>query len=158
MTMKAALCLFLVSGVAAIADSPRPHAPLFDGLGNLHHPVTTASKQAQRYFDQGLSLCYAFNHKEAIRSFEAASRHDTNLAMAFWGVAYAYGPHVNKPMSKEENDSAWSALRRAQALRASASPKAGAAKAVSRPRSARARRTSTSEWPAPPRRFLTCRP
>jgi len=106
-----------------MADAARPHAPLFDGLGKLHHPVTTTSKMAQRYFDQGLSLCYAFNHREAIRSFEAAARYDTNLAMAWWGVAYAYGPHVNKPMTKEDNDSAWSALRKAVALREKASPK-----------------------------------
>jgi hypothetical protein len=106
-----------------MADIGRLHAPLFDGLGKLHHPVTTSSKMAQRYFDQGLSLCYAFNHKEAIRSFEAAARYDTNLAMAWWGVAYAYGPHVNKPMTKDDNDSAWSALRQAMALRGRASAK-----------------------------------
>ena len=43
--------------------------PLFDNLGSLHHPITTTSEQAQRYFDQGLRLVYAFNHEEAIRSF-----------------------------------------------------------------------------------------
>lgn len=104
-----------------MAESGKLHAPLFDGLGKLHHPVSTASRQAQRYFDQGLTLCYAFNHREAIRSFEAAARYDTNLAMAWWGAAYAYGPHVNKPMTKEDNDRAWSALRQALALRGKAS-------------------------------------
>src|SRR6185436_8508588 len=42
--------------------------PLLEGLGDLHHPVTTKSKQAQRYFDQGMRLLFGFNHKEAIRS------------------------------------------------------------------------------------------
>ena len=35
--------------------------PLFDNLGSLHHPITTTSEEAQRYFDQGLRLVYAFN-------------------------------------------------------------------------------------------------
>jgi tetratricopeptide (TPR) repeat protein len=121
--MNKTVILLFASCVFAGADAGKPHAPLFDGLGKLHHPVTTTSKMAQRYFDQGLSLCYAFNHKEAIRSFEAAARYDTNLAMAWWGVAYAYGPHVNKPMSKEDSDSAWSALQRAVKLRERAGAK-----------------------------------
>src|SRR5262245_1026316 len=120
--MKNVLLVFIAGCTALAAESPKVQAPLFDGLGDWHHPVTTSSKLAQRYFDQGLSLCYAFNHKEAIRSFEAAAKHDTNLAMAWWGVAYAYGPHVNKPMSKEDNDGAWVALRHALALRPKASP------------------------------------
>ena len=121
--MKKSFMLLLATCVVAMADAPKPHAPLFDGLGKLSHPVTTSSKQAQRYFNQGLSLCYAFNHREAIRSFEAAARYDTNLAMAWWGVAYAYGPHVNKPMTEEETKSAWEALQRAIALQSKASPK-----------------------------------
>src|SRR5688500_11236981 len=40
-------------------------APLFKGLGNLHYPITTNSAKAQQYFDQGLTLVYAFNHGEA---------------------------------------------------------------------------------------------
>jgi hypothetical protein len=111
----------LVTCAGAFGATTKLKAPIFDGLGKLHHPVTTSSKFAQRYFDQGLSLCYAFNHKEAIRSFEAAARHDTNMAMAWWGVAYAYGPHVNKPMTKEDNDGAWAALRQAMSLRSHAS-------------------------------------
>ena len=120
--IRATIAVFLAGCTVALADGTKPQAPLFDGLGKLHHPVTTSSKMAQRYFDQGLSLCYAFNHTEAIRSFEAAARQDANLAMAWWGVAYAYGPHVNKPMSKEDNDNAWAALRKAMDLRSNASP------------------------------------
>jgi len=120
--IRATIALFLAGCTAALADGTKPQAPLFDGLGKLHHPVTTSSKMAQRYFDQGLSLCYAFNHTEAIRSFETAARQDSNLAMAWWGVAYAYGPHVNKPMSKDDNDNAWAALRKAMELRSNASP------------------------------------
>jgi len=38
------------------------------GLGTLHHPVSTKNTEAQRFFDQGLTFIYAFNHDEAIRS------------------------------------------------------------------------------------------
>jgi len=96
-------------------------APLFDGLGNHHHPITTSSKLAQRYFDQGLTLCYAFNHTEAIRSFRGALKHDPDCAMAYWGIAYASGPHVNRPMDKDDNVRAWDALQKALAFKSKVS-------------------------------------
>jgi hypothetical protein len=40
---------------------------LIQGLGDHHHIITTAQQEAQRYFDQGLVLTFAFNHAEAIR-------------------------------------------------------------------------------------------
>ena len=43
--------------------------PLYDNLGTLHKDITTESEVAQKYFDQGLRLIYAFNHDEAIKSF-----------------------------------------------------------------------------------------
>lgn len=101
-------------------NESRPPAPLFDGMGNLHHPITTSSRLAQRYFDQGLTLCYAFNHREAIRSFQGALKQDPDCAMAWWGIAYANGPHVNKPMTQEENDAAWNAVQKALALKSKA--------------------------------------
>jgi len=107
----------------AAANAQKLPAPIFDGLGQHHHGVTTRSTQAQRYFDQGLTLCYAFNHKEAIRSFEAVTKLDPSCAMGHWGVAYAHGPHVNKPMTKEENERAWAAIQQALAGLASVSPK-----------------------------------
>src|SRR4030095_16716216 len=73
-------------------------APLFEHLGDYHHPVTTTSKDAQRYFDQGLTLTYAFNHPEAIRSYTEAARLDPKCAMAWWGVALSSGPQINQPM------------------------------------------------------------
>jgi len=118
LALTTAVCAARAEEVAAA----KPPAPLFDGLGHLHHPITTRSKAAQRYFDQGLLLCYAFNHREAIRSFRAAAGLDPDCAMAWWGVAYALGPHVNKPMNKEDNDQAWAAVKQARALRDKASP------------------------------------
>jgi tetratricopeptide (TPR) repeat protein len=125
------LSVLVAAGIAAQVLTPpfaraydaqpeRPKAPLFDGMGDHRHPISTSSKLAQRYFDQGLTLCFGFNHSEAIRSFRAALQSDPNCAMAYWGIAYASGPHVNKPMTKEENDRAWDALQKAIALKARA--------------------------------------
>src|SRR2546423_6424075 len=64
-------------------------ATLMPGLGTHHHAVATKSPAAQRFFDQGLTLVYAFNHEEAVRSFRRAAELDPQMAMAYWGIAYA---------------------------------------------------------------------
>ena len=66
-------------------------------LGSHTWPVTTASPEAQQWFDRGLIWTYAFNHDEAISCFEQALQHDSDCAMAYWGIAYAAGPNYNKP-------------------------------------------------------------
>jgi tetratricopeptide (TPR) repeat protein len=100
-----------------------PAVPRFDGLGRHHHPITTKWELAQRYFDQGLTLCFNFNHAEAIRSFEAAAIVDTNCAMAWWGVAFAHGPNINAPMFEDAVPKAWDALQKAMALKGHANPR-----------------------------------
>jgi hypothetical protein len=108
------------------ADDPSPNspagakvgAPLFSDLGHYHREVATCSDEAQRYFDQGLTLAYAFNHAEAVRSFGEAARLDADCAMAWWGVALAYGPNINKPMAAEDNPKAWEAVQKARSLAA----------------------------------------
>ncbi len=97
-------------------------APLLSGLGHLHHPVTTSKPEAQRYFDQGLTLIYAFNHDEAARSFRYAAVIDPKCAMAYWGVALAVGPNYNDPdidLSREK--AAVEAIQKAQAVAAATS-------------------------------------
>lgn len=83
-------------------DPSKPIAPLFDNLGNHHFAVTTNSKEAQAYFDQGVRLVYAFNHAEAHRSFREAVRLDPQCAMAYWGQALALGPNINDPFPDQE--------------------------------------------------------
>jgi tetratricopeptide (TPR) repeat protein len=96
--------------------------PLFEGLGSHTRTVTTTNAEAQRYFDQGLNLIYGFNHDEAIRSFRQAAELDSNLAMAWWGIALANGPHINNPMVDSAHaQAAWDALGRAQQHAAGAS-------------------------------------
>ena len=94
------------------ADVP----PLFDNLGSLHHPITTTSEKAQRYFDQGLRLIYAFNHEEAIRSFEGATQQDPQAAMPYWGIALALGPNINSAMEKKHERRAVEMVQKARQL------------------------------------------
>src|SRR5215471_20728223 len=118
------LAVLLCTAVAPIAlAAEKLPGPILDGLGDLHHPVTTKSKQAQRYFDQGMSLLFGFNHKEAIRSFRSAAHLDPDCAMAHWGAAYAFGPHVNKPMDASDTAGAWAELQLAVAAKSNASEK-----------------------------------
>lgn len=95
---------------------------LFDGLGDHHRSVTTRSPEAQRYFDQGLRLTYAFNHDEATRSFAKAAELDPACAMCFWGAALTLGPNYNVPMLPDRSRTAWEALQRARALAPRATP------------------------------------
>jgi tetratricopeptide (TPR) repeat protein len=98
---------------AQAADAPL--APELTGLGTLHVAVTTSVPRAQRFFDQGLRLLYAFNHPESLRAFREAARLDPDLAMAYWGQAMALGPNLNQPMSPEHARLAQDAITRARA-------------------------------------------
>src|SRR5260221_1233900 len=115
--------MVLALGSSLAATNENAPAPLFKDLGHHHHPVTTMSNQDRRYFDQGLTLLFNFNHAEAIRSFDAVATLDPDCAMAWWGMAYAYGPNINMPMLAPAVPKAWAALQKAVALREKASPK-----------------------------------
>ena len=77
------------SGAAVIETrndlAARAGAPLFDGMGQHHHAITTTGPDAQRYFDQGVIIDFAFNHAESVRSFRAAQTNDPECSMCFWG-------------------------------------------------------------------------
>ena len=96
--------------------------PLYPGLGPVHHPVSTTSPLAQKYFDQGLAFTYGFNHDAAERSFEEAARIDPKLAMASWGVALVLGPNYNLPGDPARSKKAYEAVARARTLEPGASP------------------------------------
>jgi len=66
-------------------------------LGSYTRKVTTATPEAQLWFDRGLNWLYGFNHAEAIACFQKTLQHDPGCAMAHWGVSYAAGPNYNLP-------------------------------------------------------------
>jgi len=109
--------------LAALAGTPRDTVPLYTDLGDYHVPITTRVSLTQRYFDQGMRLLYGFNHGEAIRAFNHAAQLDPNCAMCYWGVAYAFGPHVNAGMDSAAGITAYTALRQALSRVRHASPR-----------------------------------
>jgi tetratricopeptide (TPR) repeat protein len=108
-------------GHPAQAPAAPAEEPLFEDLGSYHHEITTRSPVAQQYFDQGLRLVYAFNHDEARRSFEAATRADPGCAMCFWGIALTQGTNYNLPGDDERDQIGLQAVQQAQALASGAS-------------------------------------
>ena len=103
------------------ATNAKP-ATLMTGLGNLHHPVSTQNAEAQKFFNQGLLLIYAFNHEEAARSFQQAAKLDPKLAMAWWGYALAVGPNYNETtIDPARMKAAVEAVQKAQTLASNAS-------------------------------------
>ncbi len=107
-----------------LKDTTRSGAlsPKLHNLGTYSRKVSTGNAQAQKYFDQGLILAYAFNHAEAARSFKEAQRLDPNCAMAFWGEAYVLGPNINAPMFPDAISPAYEAAQKALALKGKAQP------------------------------------
>ncbi|MFU8815517.1 MAG: tetratricopeptide repeat protein [Pseudomonadales bacterium] len=90
--------------------------PSYYDLGNHSRPISTASSDAQLWFDRGLIWTYGFNHEEAIRCFEKACAYDPNCAMAYWGIAYALGPNYNKPWEAFDDAELAANLSKAVAL------------------------------------------
>ena len=118
------LTLAALSAAPVVPASPvRDSVPLYDDLGTHHFAITTAVPLAQRYFDQGMRLLFGFNHGEAIRAFTEAARLDPDCAMCYWGVAYAYGPHVNAGMDSASAVAAYAAVRQALIRLGRASPR-----------------------------------
>ena len=71
-------------------------------VGPYSRKITTASPDAQLWFDRGLNWCFGFHHEEAVVCFRHALAADPDCAMAHWGVAYATGPNYNYPWNKQD--------------------------------------------------------
>ena len=107
----------LLAPASVFAQTP---VRLYSDLGNYHKDIGSKVPAAQQYFDQGLRLVYGFNHAEAIRSFARAAELDPSCAMCYWGIAYAYGPHVNAGMDSASGVRAYEAVQQARAASANA--------------------------------------
>jgi tetratricopeptide (TPR) repeat protein len=103
------------------ATDARP-VTLQPGMGSLHHVIATSNPEAQKFFDQGLTLVYAFNHDEAVRSFQRAAELDPKAAMPWWGLALALGPNYNDPGDAEKEKAAYDAVQKAKSLAAAGGP------------------------------------
>ncbi len=108
------------TGAPAPPPSRADTVPLHANLGSHHKRISTRVPATQQYFDQGLRLVYGFNHAEAIRSFTRAAELDPTCALCYWGIALAYGPHVNAPMDSASGVAAYAAAQKALALKSHA--------------------------------------
>jgi tetratricopeptide (TPR) repeat protein len=131
--MRAAVLIMLLAAFAyaqhdhgpGMAKATTPAKPVWldSGLGSVDHPVSTKNAEAQKYFNQGLAYLFAFNHEEAVKSFQHATELDPDLAMAYWGAALGLGANYNDPGNRERFAQAYGLISKAAFL----APKASAA-------------------------------
>jgi len=122
--MKPVSCIAILAfSVTSIIAQDVPGSPgsrpvvLLPGLGRHQHPIVTASPEAQKFFDQGLIMVYAFNRGEAIRSFQRAAELDPQSPMPYWGIALAHGFHLNMDFDKDvHSKAAFEAIQKAVTL------------------------------------------
>jgi hypothetical protein len=119
--MRTAYVLILVmSSIACGARSSSSDEPASTIRPTHHHPIATSRPDAQRAFDRGFELVFAFNHEEAARSFQRAAELDPNSPMPHWGVAWAVGPNYNLDIDDPRAKLAWEAIAKARTLAANA--------------------------------------
>lgn len=118
---------FPVCGIPDLTDkewyASGKKAPIIKGIEGVNCPITTKSIEAQKYFNQGLTLAYGFNHAEAARSFFEATRQDPTSAMCWWGFAYVLGPNYNAGMASGNFQRAYAAVQKAKKYSSACTPK-----------------------------------
>ena len=72
-----------------------PRTALLGNLGSYHRAIKTSNADAQKFFDEGLTLLYGFNHEESFKSFELAAAKDPASPMPHWGMSLALGTNIN---------------------------------------------------------------
>jgi hypothetical protein len=119
------LSLWLASHSLATTLEKGAHgqAHLMLGLGHHHHPISTRNPLAQRFFDQGLTLVFAFNQEEAVASFRRAADLDPQSPMPLWGMALALGPNINVEPDPGRLTLAYKLLQEALSLRRGTDPR-----------------------------------
>lgn len=95
-------------------EQPNNISPL-SGWGNYKWAIKTSSDSAQYYFNQGISMYYAFHIIESRASFARVTELDPQCAMGWWALALSFGPNINDFGYSAPPD-ALSAARKAQSL------------------------------------------
>src|SRR5579864_7437983 len=113
--MKLLLLCLLLANVCSLSAQSKSTV-FMTGLGQHHHAISTKNSEAQRYFDQGLTLVFAFNHEEGARALRRAAELDPQSAMAFWGIALALGPCINLDVDPLHEKEAYEAVQKALLL------------------------------------------
>ena len=98
-------------GAAPAPGTPR--TALLGNLGAYHRAIKTANDDAQKFFDEGLTLLYGFNHDESFKSFEIAAAKDAASPMPHWGMSLALGTNINDIAPAERLKQAYTHLAEA---------------------------------------------
>jgi tetratricopeptide (TPR) repeat protein len=109
------------AGHAAHGDTAAPPALFGAALGSYGWPITTASAEAQAFFDEAVKLMYGYARTHARPAFAEARRRDPACAMCWWGEAWSMGRYLNGAMAAADAPAAHAAAQRAVALSAGAS-------------------------------------
>jgi len=116
------LCLGSVAASQTPTEVAKPADLSMTAVGRQHHAIATKNREAQEYFDQGLTLIYGFNHEEAARSFQKAAELDSASPMPLWGIALAVGPNYNQDVDADREKLAFETIQKAKKLAASNAP------------------------------------
>ncbi|HEX7898709.1 MAG TPA: redoxin domain-containing protein [Planctomycetota bacterium] len=73
----------------AFNEGPRQRAYRIQGMGDVVFPATTKNAEAAAFVAQGVAQLHSFYYFEAERSFRQAAALDSDLAIAYWGMAMA---------------------------------------------------------------------
>jgi tetratricopeptide (TPR) repeat protein len=118
--LKIFLLLVLILAGRAAADERKSAEKKPDlaltAVGRQHHPIQTSNKEAQDYFDQGMTFIYGFNHEEAARAFRHAATVDPASPMPLWGIALSVGPNYNIDVDTEREKIAYETVQKAAKL------------------------------------------
>jgi tetratricopeptide (TPR) repeat protein len=106
-----------VCGPAVSANDGTPVADMVmvDGFGSGGFVIDTTSPEAQAWFNHGVRLRWAFEHKESVRAFRKARLLDPTCGLCAWGEAWALGPNLNG--GGNDDDSLAAALKAARDAR-----------------------------------------
>ena len=109
--------------VSANVGTPVANMVMVEGFGTGGFPIDTANPEAQAWFDHGVRLRWAFEHKESVRAFRKARLLDPSCGMCAWGEAWALGPNLNGGGNDDESQAAaLKAAREARRLARRAAP------------------------------------
>jgi len=91
---------------SALSGTPVADMVMVDGFGTGGFAIETVNPEAQAWFNHGVRLRWAFEHKESARAFRKARLLDPACAMCAWGEAWALGPNLNGGGNDDESQAA----------------------------------------------------
>lgn len=110
-------------GISYICGAEHPGASIgpvdavmLTGVGNGASPADTANREAQAWFNEGLNLYHAFNHREASAALAKAAALDPTCALCEWGVALGLGQTLNYAITPQQTAEALTHVERALTL------------------------------------------